>query len=349
MKRVLFFLLCAMCLVACQKNTMTIIGKIDPELELNGKEVKLVVNDGEAEQEYFAEIADNGFKLTKPVPYEQFATINIADMGDFTFVLEKGVLNLEMEAIDDTLSSYLAHIYVSGTPNNDIINRYNVKGNELESALRSVDNDDEAQELYDEFAAQAFDEAMTDITKLGNEYIFTNIVYDLSLEQREKALAGMTQEQLSRKPLSTIAERTKAQLETAVGKPYTDITFTDAQGNDHQLSEYVGQTDFVLLDIWATWCPPCRALLPKLAQIYHNKNKKHQLQIVSLSVDNDKDTWTKFLTEHKDYSWIQMSDTYDAAEQYGVMTIPTTVLIDINGNIVARNISEDELKELLIK
>ena len=107
-----------------------------------------------------------------------------------------------------------------------------------------------------------------------------------------------------------------------------------------------------LIDFYASWCGPCRRLIPVLKEIYATHNPTGKLQIVGISVDREIEKWHQALEEEQ-MPWIQLHDTHEApynpCDIYGISAIPTTLLIDRNGVIVARNASEEELIEILSK
>ncbi len=88
----------------------------------------------------------------------------------------------------------------------------------------------------------------------------------------------------------------------------------------------------VLLDFWATWCPPCRASLPTI----HNVDKKFagkQFQLVSISGDDDEDVWRTF-TEAQHMTWSEYIDLSDKIQEaFKVDSIPTYVVLDKDGVI----------------
>ena len=130
---------------------------------------------------------------------------------------------------------------------------------------------------------------------------------------------------------------------------YTDITALTPAGEELSLSQLVGQTDYVLLDFWASWCRPCRRFIPVLKEIYVGQPEGH-LQILSCSVDQDVMAWQAALNEEQ-MPWPQMREdaNHVCSDKYGVQYIPFTVLIDREGHIVALNPEEPQLEEILLR
>jgi thiol-disulfide isomerase/thioredoxin len=123
----------------------------------------------------------------------------------------------------------------------------------------------------------------------------------------------------------------------------------DMEGNMHKLSEYVGQGKIVLIDFWASWCPPCRKEMPALVELYKKYNKKG-FEIVGVSLDKDKDAWVEGV-KNMHMEWKQLSDLKfwesEGAALYGVNSIPHTVLVDKDGTILAKNLHGEELNTKL--
>ena len=129
---------------------------------------------------------------------------------------------------------------------------------------------------------------------------------------------------------------------------YINITGVTLEGTELSLSDLVGQSDYVLLDFWATWCGPCRRLMPVLYDLYYRFGGD-RFEILSCSVDRDEAAWREFLFETR-YPWQQMreDENHPCSDKYGVQFIPHTVLIDKDGKIVGINLEEPELEEILL-
>ena len=135
--------------------------------------------------------------------------------------------------------------------------------------------------------------------------------------------------------------------EVTIDNPYTDFTAVTPEGEELSLSQLVGKTDFVLVDFWASWCGPCRRLIPVLKEIYAGQPRE-RLQIFSCSVDEDKEEWLTAL-EQEQMPWPQAREDAEhiCSDLYGVQYIPFTVLIDKKGQIIAVNPDESDLEIIL--
>lgn len=132
----------------------------------------------------------------------------------------------------------------------------------------------------------------------------------------------------------------------AVGKKFVDFEMADPNGKTHKLSEFVGNgKNIVLIDFWASWCPPCRRDMPNLVAAY-KKYKNKGFEIVGISLDSKADAWAKGVKD-LNITWPQLSDLQgwknSGAQLYGVNSIPHTVLVDKDGTIIAKNLHGEEI------
>ena len=122
-----------------------------------------------------------------------------------------------------------------------------------------------------------------------------------------------------------------------IGALAPDFTITDTLGKLVSLHDYKGK--YVLIDFWASWCPPCRADNPNVLKIY-NAYKDKNFAIVSVSLDNVKSSWLNAV--HEDHlPWTQLSDLkgYNPggiAKLYALDGIPQNFLIGPDGRIINR-------------
>jgi thiol-disulfide isomerase/thioredoxin len=124
-----------------------------------------------------------------------------------------------------------------------------------------------------------------------------------------------------------------------------DFNLQDMAGKDVKLSDYKGKV--VLLDFWATWCPPCRASIPGLEKI-HKAYKDRGVVVLAVSLDEG--GWDDVKTFIKDYgiTYMVLKGTDDVAEQYQVRTIPMILVLDKDGRIRKRYLgfgNEEDLEK----
>ena len=119
--------------------------------------------------------------------------------------------------------------------------------------------------------------------------------------------------------------------EGLVGRIAPNFTLQDLSGNEVNLADFQGKV--VLLDFWATWCPPCVQEIPHLVELYE-EYKEQGFEMVGISVDRDGiDVVKSFVEQHQVNYPILMDDRSVTQFYGGISSIPTTFLIDREGRI----------------
>ncbi len=152
------------------------------------------------------------------------------------------------------------------------------------------------------------------------------------------------------KILKSLEDFLKDASSLAQGKPSPKFVYKTIRGKELKLEDLKGK--LVYIDVWATWCGPCKVEFPylkKLEKAYHRK----PIYFVSVSVDESKSAWEKMVKDkklggiqlHADEAWQS-----DFVQAYKINGIPRFILLDKQGNIISADAprpSSDEIKPLL--
>ncbi len=113
-----------------------------------------------------------------------------------------------------------------------------------------------------------------------------------------------------------------------------DITMMNLAGEEVKLSDYRGKN--VVLNFWATWCPPCRAEMPHMQDYYDEFKDKQNLEIIGFNMTFSGDSIKnveQFIASYKLTFPIYTTFDENIIDQYGIMTMPSTYFIDEEGRI----------------
>ncbi|WEK19987.1 MAG: TlpA disulfide reductase family protein [Candidatus Pedobacter colombiensis] len=140
----------------------------------------------------------------------------------------------------------------------------------------------------------------------------------------------------------------KKKAEFLVGQQAPDFSLPDLSGKSIALSSLKGK--YVVVDFWASWCTPCRAANQKIKPLY-DKYKNKGFEMISVSMDDKKELWVNAIKKDG-LPWLQVSELIgikgsEVAKKYSVSSLPTVFLLDPSGKVIAQNISEKELEEIL--
>lgn len=119
------------------------------------------------------------------------------------------------------------------------------------------------------------------------------------------------------------------------GMQAPNFELTDQNGSVVQLSDYEGTK--VVLNFWATWCPPCRAEMPHMQQFHEDEHQDVEILAVNLTAqDNGREAIDAFIDEFGLTFSIPMDETGSTAQNYQVRTVPTTYIINTRGEIAEK-------------
>ena len=155
------------------------------------------------------------------------------------------------------------------------------------------------------------------------------------------------------KQKKAIAETHSTALKLLIGKPAPTFNYTNTKGEEVPLENLRGKSVYV--DVWATWCGPCKREIPHLKELEEKYHENNDIVFMSVSIDQmkDKDKWLK-MVEEKELSGVQLMADKDwkssICKDYAIRGIPRFLLIDKDGNIMDKNAprpSSKEIKEVM--
>jgi thiol-disulfide isomerase/thioredoxin len=129
----------------------------------------------------------------------------------------------------------------------------------------------------------------------------------------------------------------------AVGTAAPEVVLEDLDGKEAKLSDLLGNV--VVLDIWATWCPPCVAMIPHEREMVR-RLKDQPFRLVSISADEDKQTVKDFVRK-EDMPWTQWwnGPSGGIVESWDVHFFPTIYVLDAQGVIRYKDLRGEELED----
>lgn len=130
-------------------------------------------------------------------------------------------------------------------------------------------------------------------------------------------------------------EKIEAWDKTSAGTKAFDITLTDAEGNHCQLLDVV-KGKFAYIDVWATWCGPCKREIPHFAELAKRYADRDDIVFISISVDEDVEAWKRMIAAEMP-EWQQYNVSGETGKefsrQWGITGIPRFIMINSDGTI----------------
>jgi peroxiredoxin len=138
----------------------------------------------------------------------------------------------------------------------------------------------------------------------------------------------------------TAADEKASTLHPVADRPMApDFALPDMDGTIHRLSEYRGQV--VIVNFWATWCPPCREEMPSMQRAWEQL-KDEDIVILAIDVGEDEDTIFTFTADYPVEFPLLLDLDSRVIQEWPVRGLPTTFVIGPQGRIVYRTIGTRE-------
>jgi peroxiredoxin len=179
--------------------------------------------------------------------------------------------------------------------------------------------------------------AISLLNPAGNETVFIEYADKLS-ENLKKNYA-----------IKAFVEKINKLKKVQVGQMAPDFSIQTIDGKKISLADLKGK--YAMIDFWASWCAPCRAENPNVVKAY-NKYKSRNFMILGISLDKSRNDWESAIKQDN-LTWTHASELMDfdgeTVKKYNVESIPSSLILDPSGKIIARNLRGEELDAFLNK
>lgn len=257
----------------------------------------------------------------------------------------------------------LKNISITGSSAQEILNEYNKEINKFnlqyaefrEKYQEAVQKNDEELietliEEYNTISENQNNYISLFINKNSNNfiaaYVLNNNLFNYELNEIEDFANNFKGNATDNQYYYNIQKHIAALQRVDVGQPYLDFTQETPDGVMLSLSELVGKSKLLLVDFWASWCGPCRAENPNVVEIYNEYHEKG-FDVLGVSLDMKKENWIKAI-EDDGLIWHNISDLKywqnEAAKAYAISAIPSNILLDENGIIIAKDLRGNDLR-----
>lgn len=337
-------------LCACAPTTQPNIYQVEGELNdssSNGKMIYITRYDDDARIDS-ALVEGNKFIFKGEVDTAAFCRIEVSRREFGNLILESGAIKVNLKDYNSP----------SGTPMNEEMAVIAAKEDSIYSAvdkkreeLRAQYSDDKEyraqMEAYSESLSKELFSMSVELFKAHSndavgEFLLRTPFMPNEAEELEAILADLGPWLKSRKTVQKMVVRLVGMKNTAEGKPFVDIKGKDADGKEVTLSDYVGKGNYVLMDMWASWCGPCKGEIPNLAKLQKQFGNKG-FTVLGVFVWDKEENLRKSMKEEK-MTWPQIFDSEGTAtDLYGVDGIPQIILFAPDGTIAHRNLRGENM------
>jgi peroxiredoxin len=178
-------------------------------------------------------------------------------------------------------------------------------------------------------------------------FITSELIHYASLQELETYKSWIDPSLYGTKAMKEIDLKIATLQKFEPGQTISDIALPDTDGVVQTLSDLRGK--YVLVEFWASWCRDCRIENPEVVAVYKEFHDKG-FEIFAVSLDREKEAWLGAI-EKDNLTWIHVSELKgwngEVSQKFSVSSIPSNLLIDTEGKIIARNVFGSELHRIV--
>lgn len=321
------------------------------------------------------DVVDGKFRFEmESLPTSTYVLRLLENNVSLSAILEHGNISLHAD-IKDAERGYIQKIEMDGGKNQDLITRFNdmkfeilkheryANAVEIVAKIKKTKDHDEFVELNKKLqtlAPNLEEEVKVAQLKLIREnvdqyfvpQVFWIVQKITSAEEVKEIYAQLPVESQKNDRVVQVMNDIRIKESIQPGKPAPDFTLKTPEGENLSLTDLRGK--IVLVDFWASWCKPCRASFPHMKELYKKYNSKG-FEVLGITNDTNHNAWKKAIKDDG-IPWLNVADefptegpvrTAKVITSYGMDYLPSTVLIDKEGIIIAKLLHGDELDKKL--
>ena len=168
--------------------------------------------------------------------------------------------------------------------------------------------------------------------------IYTVKTYNISSSNANSSIENTDKSNATQNNTSTKSDQINSNVTKAI-----DFKLKDLDGKELSLSDLKGKN--VFLNFWATWCPPCKAEMPEIEKLYQ-ETKDSDLVIVSIEIGEPLGTVKTFIETNKYNFKVLLDPDQSVASKYNIASIPTSYFIDVDGNVISKNVGSMNIDQM---